>query len=819
MNLVPSNLNRRRLSSSRTRLKELDNELKEIHGGSRNSDMKAPPLALSLGHKYSHEWDRVPNVKSSGHHPIGVRARERSPRCSKSDSQTAYTAKLVALADSSQATATLCHKQYLASMDMESSLKGAASLLQQLVDIALRKKGLPAKGQAVDASVIPTVQLEAPKRPFAPARTVPPAQCIRHRSGCSQPCPRSPSVPAVSVPEWLPIMPAVEETGDTSQGRITHGSFTISTVACRVQLSATSVLGKGKEVAVAPLSVPSKQELSLSSPQHVLGRDLPTPARALAVYCSERPTTISPHISSDREPPPSSQGRDAIRGIAPPSSPTKADPLQPLPHAMALVVVQKAYMEAASSLIPSSLAQESNDYKCKCTPHSRAKPKEPDKAPGIQPQEPLLSKPAKARPFVLSSTGSILCVCPNSSISSQTVRARRLGPISIVSKTNETNVPRDSPRPRAALTLPITVPTHSSQAPSIVPSGKTVPQRWDTKFVISNSNDPRVNQLSPTFETAPAPSIPLPTVLLLSSGPSLLLEEDKVISEMEEGQPPNMAVSKNTSFLRCSPILHAASALPKSEPARAIWPVLSIPDSNVPKPVRPLLVANPFDHHGIRPMMPIVRDKCQWRLPTSSLAHPIPAPHDMSSIPVFKSEDRCFQTTCWFPMRSKPSHVHSSQICSSSLPSTRKPKQQINTIVNKQLGKGLPMPREAVAQQPPSSNEGECSRELSQSFPGLIIGVQVPMPSDKVANELDEAELMPASRAHLISHTRLPNREYSAALKIVSAQHRRNIVSGTDTMSDKYSHVLCETVSQQSRPHNTEERSVGHPKVPFEIIS
>jgi hypothetical protein len=33
MNLVPSNLNGRRLSS-RMRLKELDNELKEIHGGS-----------------------------------------------------------------------------------------------------------------------------------------------------------------------------------------------------------------------------------------------------------------------------------------------------------------------------------------------------------------------------------------------------------------------------------------------------------------------------------------------------------------------------------------------------------------------------------------------------------------------------------------------------------------------------------------------------------------------------------------------------------------------------------------------------------------
>jgi hypothetical protein len=279
-------------------------------------DTKAPPLALSLGHEYPCEWDRVPNAKSSGRHPIGVHTREHSPRCSKSDSQTAYMAKLIALTDSSQATTTLCHKQYLASKDMESLLDGAASLLQQLVDIVSRKKGLPTKGQAVDASVIPTVQLEATKHPFAPARMLP-AQRVRHRSGRSQPRPRSPSVPAVSVPEWLPITLAVEETGDTSQGRTTHGSFTILAVPCHVRLLATSVLGKGKEVAVAPLPVRSKQELSLSSPQHVLGRDLPAPACALAVYCSERPTTISPCISSDREPPPSSQGRDAIWGIAP----------------------------------------------------------------------------------------------------------------------------------------------------------------------------------------------------------------------------------------------------------------------------------------------------------------------------------------------------------------------------------------------------------------------------------------------------------------------------------------------------------------------
>jgi hypothetical protein len=105
------------------------------------------------------------------------------------------------------------------------------------------------------------------------------------------------------------------------------------------------------------------------------------------------------------------------------------------------------------------------------------------------------------------------------------------------------------------------------------------------------------------------PSVPLPAVLLLPLGPSLPLEEDEVVSEMEEGQLPDMAVNRNTSFLRCSPMLHAASALPKSEPAGAIRPVLYIPDSNAaaPKPAHPPLIATPFACHGIKPL--IVRDK------------------------------------------------------------------------------------------------------------------------------------------------------------------------------------------------------------------
>jgi hypothetical protein len=135
MNLVPSNLNGRRLSSSRTRLKELDDELKEIRAESQNSDMKAPPSALSLGHEYSHELDKASNGSWNGRCLFDVRARGHSYQCSEISSRPAHTVELAgALTISYQTMATLSGELRLATEDVQSSFNRIASLLQQLVD-------------------------------------------------------------------------------------------------------------------------------------------------------------------------------------------------------------------------------------------------------------------------------------------------------------------------------------------------------------------------------------------------------------------------------------------------------------------------------------------------------------------------------------------------------------------------------------------------------------------------------------------------------------------------------------------------------------
>jgi hypothetical protein len=90
-----------------------------------------------------------------------------------------------------------------------------------------------------------------------------------------------------------------------------------------------------------------------------------------------------------------------------PANSTKAGPLQPSPFETAPVILQEARAGAPFSLIPSSLAQESNDYEYECTLRSRAKPKEPDKVPGVQPRELLLSKPERARPLARLSVGPL----------------------------------------------------------------------------------------------------------------------------------------------------------------------------------------------------------------------------------------------------------------------------------------------------------------------------------------------------------------------------------------------------------------------------
>jgi hypothetical protein len=399
MYLVPSK-NGRRLSSSRTQLKELDDELKETCAEVHNSDTKAPPSALSLGREYSREWDKVSNARNSGRHPIGARARERSSQCSRLNLTSAYMTELVdeSLASLYQATATLLDEQRLVLEDVRGSVDRMVALCQQLVDSQLQKRSSLARGRAVEATNIPMAQLDAFDSPLAPMRV----SSIQHKRYWSErllPCPRPSSVPTVSIPERLPVTLVAKEMEDTSKGRTTLGSLSISTIPSPVRLSATSVIRKGEEVAVVPLPVPSTRELSISSPQHVLGRDSPAPAHPLVVYCSEQPMTVSPCIPSDRELPSSSQGRNAVQGISTPLSPAKACPPQSLPHATGLIVAQEARTEASARIEPgrlsvtrsralaplilSPLAQESLLNKYERTSHSRAKPKEPNKAQSI----------------------------------------------------------------------------------------------------------------------------------------------------------------------------------------------------------------------------------------------------------------------------------------------------------------------------------------------------------------------------------------------------------------------------------------------------
>jgi hypothetical protein len=208
------------------------------------------------------------------------------------------------------------------------------------------------------------------------------------------------------------------------------------------------------------------------------------------------------------------------------SSPAKADPLQPSTHTTMPVVVQEVHVEppkqaehcwqsimhvgAPASLIPSSLAQESplDGHERTC---SRKKPKEPDKPPSIRPREPLLSNPKVTRSLACPSMGSAPCVCPIPSASPPSDRDKRRSAGRIVSKTAEMSVSLDSPHPRVAPMLPITVPVHPSQAPSVRSFEKLVPRQWDTKNVvkaISKMSETRVSQDSPRPRAAP--TLPMP---------------------------------------------------------------------------------------------------------------------------------------------------------------------------------------------------------------------------------------------------------------------------------------------------------------------
>jgi hypothetical protein len=155
---------------------------------------------------------------------------------------------------------------------------------------------------------------------------------------------------------------------------------------------------------------------------------------------------------------------------------------QPSPRSAPTIAVpcseqlQSAHTDGWPLLILGSLAQESNDYKSERASCPRGKPKEPDKVPGIWSRELSLSKLEETRPFARSSTGSSLRVRPVPSASPRSDKDRRWSHIKIVSKTSKTNLPQDSPAPRAAPTLPNAVPAHSFQAPSALLSTKVVPR-------------------------------------------------------------------------------------------------------------------------------------------------------------------------------------------------------------------------------------------------------------------------------------------------------------------------------------------------------
>jgi hypothetical protein len=88
--------------------------------------------------------------------------------------------------------------------------------------------------------------------------------------------------------------------------------------------------------------------------------------------------------------------------------------------------------------------------------------------------------------------------------------------------------------------------------------------------------------------------------LLLPLWPTLSPEEGENDSKTKERQPIDTAVRKTkTSVARCSPIFHAAPALPKAKSATVIRPALSSPDGSKPKSART----------GIKSLMPAVGDK------------------------------------------------------------------------------------------------------------------------------------------------------------------------------------------------------------------
>lgn len=198
----------------------------------------------------------------------------------------------------------------------------------------------------------------------------------------------------------------------------------------------------------------------------------------------------SHHIPSDGEPQLSSQRQPAIWKVVMPLSPASASPLQPSLHMTALVVIQEAGTEATSKakphqqpitrvgvpvpLIPSSLAQESLLDDCKHT-YLRKKPKEPDKAPGVRPREPLLSKLKESQSLALLSMGSTPRILPSLSVSSWMDRAKQTGAVDAMKETDQIRTGHDLPCAKTAFPPLKVAPTLPLSVPAVQSSTKNVP--------------------------------------------------------------------------------------------------------------------------------------------------------------------------------------------------------------------------------------------------------------------------------------------------------------------------------------------------------
>jgi hypothetical protein len=236
-----------------------------------------------------------------------------------------------------------------------------------------------------------------------------------------------------------------------------------------------------------------------------------------------------------------------------------------------------------------------------------------------------------------------------------------------------------------------------------------------------------------------------------------------------------------------------------SPPEQYGWSSTSDSNAAAPKPARPPLVATPFAHHGIKPL--IVRDKmpvetaCEQ--PQASYPNVASSRHASSSQSLSLKTDSPKQhitvsvvtenksrvaspgtQTAPTLSRSPPVHPTQAQSVCSSL--REEPKQHVNDVMKEKMRAGSPASRESILRRLECSHEhpqpSQFTCVLSNEYPPLF-----------------EAKAIPHGQCHPCS-----------------------VVSRTDRMSDECSHVVCETVSQQSHPHNTKERSLECSEIPSE---